>query len=197
MGSFDCDGDGASHGVLVGHPPERSLHHLRRATLPPQHEHREALLLVRLREPQRARRDAHHASRQVHVGVVHCRRLSDIPHRAVHHHCRAGRGVPRRRERDRDGRVVQRVVRDHRDGRAVHRAPRDQGHVLARVDAAEEADVVGGIDVVDQAGVDGLVRVDVAGARGEEVGRQMLLVQDRVPGAVDGIGCCYLLQWRT
>ncbi|WVZ85304.1 LOW QUALITY PROTEIN: hypothetical protein U9M48_032249 [Paspalum notatum var. saurae] len=76
------------------------------------------------------------------------RRLADVPRRAAHHHHRLiGRGVPRRREHDRDGRVVQREVGDHRDGGAVHRAPRDHGHVLARVDAAEEADVVAGVDV--------------------------------------------------
>ena len=186
-------GDRAPDGVRVRHPTERALHHLGTliTTVPPPHHHFEALLLVYLAEHQFAWKHGHSyiVVKYVDRRVVDRRRrhlLADVLHRALNHHRRAP--IPRRLEHDRHRRVIQHALRDHRDGRAVHPPPRDHRDVLATVQAAQEADVVAGRHVVHQAGIGRLLRVDVAGAGGEQVRRHALLVADGVAGTVRDVG---------
>ncbi|BAS93665.1 Os05g0368666 [Oryza sativa Japonica Group] len=152
--------------------------------------HRERLPLHRLLEHQLRRLHLHRRRRRrprprrVHVRRVPRPRRPDVRHRPVHRHLH-----PRAAQRHQYRRVVQLRLRDGARRRARRGGvPGDDPQRRLAEERADVGGVVAGGEVVDQARVDGLRRVDVAGADGVEPRLPVLLVHDGVAVVVHGAG---------
>ncbi|BAS80180.1 Os02g0665350 [Oryza sativa Japonica Group] len=187
------DDDRAAHHVVRRDPPELPLGDaaLHRAAIRAPEGDRELPHLVHLLEPERVRRHRHqHRRRHIHLRRVH--RLAagpDVRHGAADaHHV----GLPV--EEDGDGRVVEVLLLDGRQLLAGHRWRRvdDGAHLVVAVpEPAKERDVVLRCQVVHEARVHGLRRVDEAGAEAEHIGIVAFLVGYRPPPAVQRVGRCH------